>query len=147
MNVSLQILRNARWALVVVILTALAITAAPAVLQECQAGDGPSRERAQTAQTPKIKEVLEFPEEFVGKEFSYTVWVTSHAAWMARAGEYLFLFVKDAEGSKLPRGFDPASAVNLMRLILPKDEGRKLIDQLNASRFSAARIHFKVERE
>ena len=101
------------------------------------------------ARTPKIREVVEIPEDFVGQTFTFKVRITTQQTWMRRGnnGDF-FLFVKDLEGSQLPNtGISPDSSVNLLRFVLPKEEGRKLFDRLNASKFYEANIRFTIDRE
>jgi len=113
------------------------------------AGGGPKPAQPPSKmRNPKIREVAELPEDYVGREFTFTVRVCTNGLWMKRAGEHFFLFIEDLEGSQLPAGgLGPDSSVNLIRFILPKEEGRKLIDQLSAARKYEARIRFRVERE
>src|SRR5262245_16959756 len=86
MNALVQNLRNTHRALFVLVLTTLAITAAPSLLQRSQAGDGDAAGKPQAVRTPKIREVVEVPEEYVGKEFTYTVRISTNSHWMRRAG-------------------------------------------------------------
>src|SRR5262249_36752400 len=70
---------------------------------------------------------------------TYTVRISTNQYWMRRAGAYFFLFVQDSEGAKLPgTGFNPDSTVNLIRFLVPTDEGRKLIDRLDAGQMYEA---------
>ena len=113
------------------------------------ADGGPDTAKPQNkVRNPKIREVVEIPEDYVGREFTFTVRICTNGLWMKRSGENFFLFVEDLEGSQLPAGgLSPDSTVNLIRFLLPKEEGRKLIDQLAANRKYEARIQFRVERE
>jgi hypothetical protein len=113
------------------------------------AGDGPNSAKPQAkARNPKIREVVEMPEDYVGREFTFTVHISTNRVWMKRGKVDFFVFVEDLEGSMLPAGgYAPDSTVNLIRFILPKEEGRRLIEQLSADRKYEARIQFRIERE
>lgn len=114
------------------------------------ASPGWSSDKSKTPQrTPKIREVVEIPEDYLGQTFTYTVHLTTKQSWMQRggAGDF-FLFVKDSEGSQLPNtGISPGSSVNFLRFVLSKEDGRKLIDRLSADKFYEARIRFTIDRE
>lgn len=113
------------------------------------AGGEPNTAKPQAkARNPKIREVVEIPEDYVGREFTFTVRISTNGLWMKRGSVDFFIFVEDLEGSQLPAGgLGPDSTVNLIRFILPKEEGRRLIEQLSAARKYEARIQFRVERE
>jgi hypothetical protein len=97
---------------------------------------------------PKLREVAEVPEDYFGRTFTYTVRVSTNYGWMRRAGDSFFLFIQDVEGNKLPnRCFSPESTVNYFRFVLPKGEGKRLIDRLNPDKMYEARIRFTVDRE
>jgi len=113
------------------------------------AGGGPQPAQPQTkARNPKLREVVELPEDYYGREFTFTCRISTNGLWMMRAGDNFFLFLEDLEGSQLPSGgLSPDSTVNLIRFVLPKEEGRKLIDQLTATRKYEARVRFRIDRE
>lgn len=104
---------------------------------------------ATSGRTPKLREIVEIPEDYLGRTFTYTVRITTSQNWMRRgSGGDFFLFVQDAEGSQLPNtGISPDSTVNLLRFVLPKEEGRRLINQLNAGKMYEARLRFTIDRE
>ena len=103
---------------------------------------------AKPAPTLKLREVADFPEDYLGQTFTYTVRISTNPMWLQRGGDVFFLFVQDAEGNKLPnRGFTADSTINLIRFVLPKEEGRKLIAQLNATQTYEARIRFTIDRQ
>jgi hypothetical protein len=90
------------------------------------------------------------PEDYVGREFTFTVRICTNGLWMKRGAVDFFIFVEDLEGSQLPAGgLGPDSTVNLIRFILPKEEGRKLIDQLQTipDAESVALINFLPQRQ
>lgn len=99
--------------------------------------------------TPKIREVVEMPEDYVGREFTYSVRLCTHALWITRASSGNFFMVfEDLEGTQLPAGgIGPDSTVKLMRFILKKEDARMLIDRLSASQKYEARITFRIETE
>jgi hypothetical protein len=148
----IAMLRNRRntWpALVLVAAAALPSAATPGLLPKSFAGDRATWAKAPAAgRVPKLREVVEVPEDYVGREFTYTVRLSTNGLWMKRGAVDFFIFVEDLEGSQLPsRGLGPDSTVNLIRFILPKEAGRTLIDQLSAAQKYEARIRFRVERE
>lgn len=128
-----------------IVLVALTLVALGAVAPWSIAGAGQKQAKERN---PKIREVCEVPEEYLGREFTFTVHISTNSLWMRRGAEDFFIFVQDSEGSQLPyNGFSPDSTVNRIRFILPKEEARKLIDQLSAARKYEARIRFKIDRE
>ena len=135
-----ELCRNSRKSSMLLVLVVLMGAASQARSEEKPAS--PSR-------TPKIREVVEIPEDYYGRTLTYNVWITTSQNWMRRgSGGDFFLFVRDAEGSQLPNfGLSPDSTVNLLRFVLPKEEGRKLINQLNAGKMYEATIRFTIDRE
>jgi hypothetical protein len=98
--------------------------------------------------TPQLRELHEFPEDYLGQTFTYTVRISTAPGWMRRNGEYFFLFVQDAQGNKLPnRGFSPDATINLIRFVLPRAGGKKLLERLNAGQMYEARIRFTIARQ
>ena len=143
-----QKLRCTRRAFVALVLAAAACASGPRLFQECIAGDGPATSKPKSIRTPKLREVVEVPEDYLGKEFTYTAWISTNSLWMKRVNAYFFLLLEDAEGSRMPSsGISPDSTVNLIRFIYPVEEGRKLFDQMIARDKYEARTRFKIERE
>jgi hypothetical protein len=104
--------------------------------------------KPQKERSPKIREVCELPEDYFEREFTFTVNICTSSLWMRRGAVDFFIFVQDSEGTQLPyNGFSPDSTVNRIRFILPKEEGRRLIEELSAAHKYEARIRFKIERE
>jgi hypothetical protein len=104
--------------------------------------------KMQPASGPKLRHVADVPEDYLGRTFTYKVRISTQERWMYRNGDYFFLFVQDAEGNKHPnRGYTPDGTINLIRFILPKQEGLKLIERLDPSQMYEARIRFTVERQ
>jgi len=94
---------------------------------------------------PKLREVVEFPEDYVGQTFTYTVKISPKLNWLQRNGRgNYFLYVLDSEGSLLPHRLGGGT---LNSLILPAAEARKLIVRLSAAETYEAQIRFSVERE
>ena len=122
------------------LLAALMGAVSPAFSEEKPAAPG---------RTPKLREVVEIPEDYFGRTFTYNVKITTRSSWLQRgsAGDF-FLFVVDSEGTQLPHGgISPGATVNLLRFVLPKEDGRKLIDRLTADKMYDARIRFTIDRE
>jgi len=142
--------RTTRGAFLPLALAALLIAAAPALPRTgVAAGADGAAPQAGAARTPKLREIAELPDDYLGKEFTHTVWLTTTARWMERGGSGdFFFFVQDSEGTQLPnRGFTPSSSLNILRFVLPREDGRKLIDQLTAGRMYEARIRFRIDRQ
>jgi hypothetical protein len=107
-----------------------------------------SGDKGAPAKTPKLRQVADLPEDYLGRTFTYKVRISTNQAWMNRSANHFFLFVQDAEGNKLPnRGFSPDSTVNLIRFVVSKEEGRKLIERLSAGQMYEAQIRFTVQRQ
>jgi hypothetical protein len=84
------------------------------------AGEGATGAKQKpNGKTPKLWQVVDLPENYVGHEFTYTVRISTNALWMARGTSDFFIFVEDEEGTKLPRqGFSPDATINLIRFVL-----------------------------
>jgi hypothetical protein len=127
----------------------LSVTA-PLLLPKSLAADGNAGTKTPpVSRAPKLREVVELPEDYVGRDFTYTVRLSTGLLWITRgsSGDF-FIVVEDLEGSQLPRGgIGPESTVKLIRFLLSKEDGRKLIDQLSAAQKYQARIGFRIERE
>ncbi len=99
--------------------------------------------------TPKLREVVEIPEDYYGRKFTFNVRVSTKQGWIRRgsSGDF-FIVVQDDEGSALPNhGIGPDSTVNIIRFLLPREEGRKLFERLSAEKLYEARITFTIDRE
>ncbi|MCI0743232.1 MAG: hypothetical protein L0Y72_29750 [Gemmataceae bacterium] len=104
---------------------------------------------APSVRTPKLREVVEIPEDYYGRKFTFSVRVSTKQGWIRRgsSGDF-FIAVQDDEGSALPNhGIGPDSTVNIIRFLLPKEEGRKLFERLSAEKLYEARITFTIDRE
>src|SRR5262249_12871766 len=130
----------------VLVVAALAVTVMP--LADSFAGDSASTKPNSNGRTPKLREAVEIPEDYVGRDLTFTARVSTNGLWMKRVNAYFFLLIEDMEGSQLPPGGIGAdSSVKLLRFVLPLEEGRKLIDELSADKTYDARIRFRIERE
>jgi hypothetical protein len=136
--------RNGRAIFVPILVAIVSIAIVPRSFAE----DSPSPKPNSQGRTPKLREVVEIPEDYVGRDLTFTARISTNGLWMKRVNAYFFLLVEDMEGSQLPPGGIGAdSSVKLVRFILPIEEGRKLIDQLSADKKYDARIRFRIERE
>jgi len=107
-----------------------------------------SADKSAPARTPKLRQVADVPEDYLGQTFTYDVRISTNQRWMQRSGPGFFLFVEDGEGNKLPnRGFTPDATINLIRFVISKEDGHKLIERLNAGQMYNARIRFTIDRE
>jgi hypothetical protein len=145
-------LRNrhvARRALLVLVLALPLGTCADSLLPTSFAGEGPTGAKQKPhGRPPKLRQVVDLPEDYVGREFTYTVQISTNALWMARGTTDFLIFVEDEEGTKLPRqGFSPDATINLIRFVLPREEGKRLIEELSAAKKYQARIRFRVDRQ
>ncbi len=118
------------WALLV---AGLLGAASPAWCQDKAAPSGPA---------PKLREVVDFPEDYVGQTLTYTVKISPKRLHRNGTGDYS-LFCLDSEGSLLP---DRLGSGTLNSFILPKAEARKLIVRLSAAETYEAQIRFTIER-
>ena len=124
-------------------LLALANLAMAASVAKCE------ESTPQPTRMPKLREVVEIPEDYYGRKFTFAVRITTRQGWIKRgaAGDF-FVMVQDLEGSSLPNnGLGPDSTVNIIRFLLPKEEGRKLFERLNAQKLYDASITFTIDRE
>lgn len=124
-------------------------TCGPWLLRTSFAGEGSSgTKQIPKGRIPKLRQVVDLPEDYVGREFTYTVRISTNALWMARGTTDFLIFVEDEEGTKLPRqGFSPDASINLIRFVLPREEGKRLIEELSAAEKYQARIRFRVDRQ
>src|SRR5262245_20382297 len=126
---------------------AFVLLALPALLSFASPGWGADKAPVPPG-APKLRVVVDIPEDFVGREFTYTVRLTAADHWLQRDPAVgFYIFVQDLEGTRLPRqGFTPAGLNNSLRFVLPKDEGRKVIERLSTTQLHEARIRFRVSR-
>jgi len=145
---SLQNIHLNRRTFLALVSAALVGSAMAGIVQHTFADDGPASSKPKTGRMPKLREVVEVPEDYLGQEFTYAARISTNSLWMKRHNAYFFLFLEDSEGSQLPSGgLGPDSTVNLIRFIYPVEEGRKLFDLMSAREKYEARIRFKIERE
>lgn len=132
--------------LLVLVVAAASSTAAPMVLLKSLGDEVPAAAKKES-RAPKLRNVVDLPEDYLGREFTYTVRISTNALWMSRGATDFFIFVEDEEGTKLPRqGFSPDASINIIRFVLPRAEGKRLIEELSAAQKYQARIRFRVDR-
>src|SRR5262245_37758991 len=61
------------------VLAGLLSSAAPGTVQHIFAGDSPTAAKPKSSRAPKLREVVEVPEDYLGCEFTYTAQISTNS--------------------------------------------------------------------